>query len=89
MANGPMLVGMIVYEDFDSYSSGIYSHVAGEASGGHAIKLVGWGTDVTEGLFWIVQNQWGTSWGIGGYIHIKAGQVGIDTYAIACSAEVA
>lgn len=51
---GPMMVGLMMYEDFMSYSSGIYKHIAGGPAGGHAMKLVGWGTDPEEGLFWIL-----------------------------------
>jgi hypothetical protein len=46
MTNGPMMVGMTVYEDFMNYEKGIYSHVTGEAVGGHAIKILGWGHEV-------------------------------------------
>ena len=48
-----MMVGLTVYEDFSSYESGIYKHVAGNMVGGHAIKMVGWGHDDEGGLFWI------------------------------------
>lgn len=43
--NGPLMVGMTVYEDFMSYEKGVYSHVVGRAVGGHAIKLIGWNYD--------------------------------------------
>lgn len=52
--NGPVIVGLALYEDFLSYESGIYRNVAGEALGGHAMKMIGWGYDEVEGLFWIV-----------------------------------
>jgi len=51
-----MIVGLMMYEDFMSYQSGIYKHVIGLPIGGHAMKLVGYGTDPEEGLFWIMQN---------------------------------
>lgn len=28
--NGPMMMGLIIYEDFMNYGSGVYKHVAGE-----------------------------------------------------------
>ena len=54
MTNGPMQVGLTVYEDFMNYKAGIYHYTTGAVAGGHAIKLVGWGTDETDGsLYWI------------------------------------
>ena len=41
--NGPMMMGLIIYEDFMNYGSGIYKHVGGEEIGGHAMKVVGYG----------------------------------------------
>ena len=32
-------------QDFSYYKSGVYRHVYGGAEGGHAVKLVGWGTE--------------------------------------------
>ena len=57
-----MMVGLIVYADFLSYYTGIYSHVSGAYLGGHAIKLIGWGTSGST-LYWICQNQWTEYWG--------------------------
>jgi cathepsin B len=54
--NGPVMVGLVLYDDFLNYESGIYKNVAGEVVGGHAMKMIGWGYDEVEGLFWILQN---------------------------------
>ena len=54
--NGPMMVGLMIYEDFMNYEAGIYKHVTGEELGGHAMKLVGYGHDESEGLYWELQN---------------------------------
>ena len=54
--NGPLMVGMTVYEDFMSYKSGVYSHVEGGPVGGHAIKLIGWDHTEEGELYWILQN---------------------------------
>jgi cathepsin B len=62
MTNGPIEVAFDVYEDFFSYKSGVYTHKTGGLAGGHAVKLVGWGTDPKGGDYWIVANSWGTSW---------------------------
>lgn len=52
MENGPLMVGLQIFEDFMSYESGIYQQTTGELVGGHAMKLTGWGTDPTLGLYW-------------------------------------
>jgi cathepsin B len=54
MKNGPMMVGLTVFEDFLNYDSGIYEYTTGGIVGGHAMKLVGWGTDDKNHLFWIL-----------------------------------
>lgn len=88
--NGPMMVGLSVYEDFTNYKSGIYKHVAGQMVGGHAIKLIGWGHD-DEGdgsLYWVCQNQWNTVWGEEGFIKVKAGEIGLDSMALGCDPDI-
>lgn len=52
--NGPMMMGLIIYEDFMNYDEGIYKYVTGDVIGGHAMKLVGYGEDEEEGLYWIL-----------------------------------
>ena len=54
--NGPMQVGLTVFEDFYSYKEGVYHYTTGEMVGGHAIKVVGWGTAEDGSLYWICQN---------------------------------
>jgi cathepsin B len=50
--HGPMMVGMMIYEDFMNYESGIYKQITGDVIGGHAMKLLGYGHDEVEGLYW-------------------------------------
>lgn len=50
--NGPMLMGLQIYEDFMNYESGIYKYEVGGNIGGHAMKLIGYGYDEEEGLYW-------------------------------------
>jgi len=38
-ANGPIETCFEVYEDFVSYSSGVYQHLTGNALGGHCVKV--------------------------------------------------
>ena len=83
--NGPLMMGLRVYEDFLNYETGVYEYVYGEMVGGHAMKLIGYGTDAKSGdFFWLLQNQWSDDWGEKGLIRIKAGEVGIDSIALSC-----
>jgi len=63
--DGPVETAFMVYEDFFSYSSGVYTQQSQSFVGGHAIKVIGWGFDQPSGLnYWIAHNSWGTSWGM-------------------------
>jgi cathepsin B len=81
------MVGFLVYEDFMSYSSGIYEVTTDQIAGGHAVKMIGWGDDSGR-LYWICQNQWDTTWGESGFFRIYEGESGIDTVGVACSADI-
>lgn len=86
--NGPMEGAFTVYQDFFSYSSGVYYHVSGGVAGGHAIKIIGWG--VENGLnYWLCANSWNTSWGMQGFFKIKQGDCGINQQVYACKPSVA
>ncbi|CAK8544487.1 unnamed protein product [Lathyrus sativus] len=71
--NGPVEVAFSVYEDFAHYKSGVYKHITGSALGGHAVKLIGWGTSDEGEDYWLIANQWNTNWGDNGYFKIKRG----------------
>jgi len=85
---GPVIVslsGAQIGDDFMFYSGGVYTgeeFKPEDASGGHAVLLVGYGDDPDE-PYWIVQNSWGADWGEDGYVRMarrtirfKAGEVG-------------
>ncbi|XP_054155215.1 cathepsin B-like [Oppia nitens] len=72
MTNGPVSAGFTVYEDFLTYKSGVYHHVTGDAAGGHAVKIVGWGVDNGED-YWLVANSWNEDWGEKGFFKVRRG----------------
>ncbi|AGO85005.1 Papain-like cysteine peptidase [Pandoravirus salinus] len=84
---GPIMAGYEVFRDFmqpgptnPSWATGIYRYDGvSEKDGGHAIVIVGWGTDPDSGeTFWIIRNSWGVAWGEAGYFRMYAGQCGIE-----------
>merc|ERR1712048_25176 len=83
MTNGPIQVAFKVYKSFMSYKSGVYKKHVYEIlpEGGHAVKIVGWGTESGTDYWWVA-NSWGTTkWGLEGYFKISRGddQCGIET----------
>jgi C1A family cysteine protease len=74
-SRGPMSACLTVYDDFFSYTSGVYHHVTGNVAGGHCVCFVGY----DDGLnCWICKNSWGTGWGESGYFRIAYGECGIE-----------
>jgi len=82
--NGPVESAFTVYADFVHYKSGVYEHTTGSMLGGHAVKIIGYGTESGTD-YWLVQNSWTTSWGDGGFFKIKRGSSGLDSGAVAGS----
>eukprot|EP00451_Oxyrrhis_marina_P054662 CAMPEP_0204506352 /NCGR_PEP_ID=MMETSP0471-20130131/109203_1 /ASSEMBLY_ACC=CAM_ASM_000602 /TAXON_ID=2969 /ORGANISM="Oxyrrhis marina" /LENGTH=548 /DNA_ID=CAMNT_0051511349 /DNA_START=66 /DNA_END=1713 /DNA_ORIENTATION=- len=72
MSNGPMYVAFSVYSDFPTYKSGVYKHTSGSYLGGHAVELMGWGTEDGQD-YWLVKNSWNEQWGDGGFFKIARG----------------
>jgi C1A family cysteine protease len=82
--NGPFEVAFEVYSDFANYGGGVYQHKSGKLEGGHAVIVIGWG--VLDGTpYWLIQNSWGTSWGLDGYFMIIRGsdECGIESNSYA------
>jgi len=75
---GVIAVAVNVTDEFGNYAGGIFSDSQTDCPDGaytttnHAVALVGWGTDPTTGLYWILRNSWGSSWGENGYMRIQA-----------------
>lgn len=63
---GPMMVGIYANNAFSFYSSGIFSGCSADAASyiNHAVLLYGWDANGN----WLIKNQWGASWGNGGYM---------------------
>lgn len=74
MANGPIETTFTIYEDFLTYTGGVYVHTTGRSKGGHAVKLMGWGVDEESGLdYWLVANSWNYDWGENGFFRVQKG----------------
>jgi len=88
LSTGPLAVAFTVYADFPTYKSGVYSHTSGDALGGHAVEMVGWGTEDGQD-YWLIKNSWNDQWGDGGFFKIKRGtnECGIedDVHGVAFS----
>jgi C1A family cysteine protease len=89
---GPMAVAIDASSDaFGVYKSGVYAVASGLCSSSnidHAVLLVGYGVDNSTGKsipYWKIKNQWGTSWGMNGYMLMarnRANNCGITGYAM-------
>lgn len=44
---------LTVLQDFAHYKSGVYKHITGDVMGGHAVKLIGWGTSDDGEDYWV------------------------------------
>merc|ERR1711998_375102 len=72
MTNGPLYVAFTVYDDFETYKSGVYKHTTGGFLGGHAVEMIGWGTENSED-YWLIKNSWNEEWGDNGLFKIARG----------------
>ena len=73
--NGPVTSGMRVYPDFYEFDAkhSIYRPQADQPRvGGHAVRIVGWGSK-NDDEYWIIANSWGTSWGRNGFFYMERG----------------
>jgi cathepsin B len=86
-----------VYGNFMTLADEIYSATTGSKKGGHALVIVAYGVDSSSSLvqqskgsanvggtkYWVLQNSWGTSWGVNGYGKMLKGDdlAGIETDA--------
>ena len=84
MTNGPVEGAFTVFSDFPNYKSGVYQHVSGNALGGHAIRILGWGEE-NGTPYWLVANSWNYDWGDNGTFKILRGKdhCGIESSVVA------
>jgi C1A family cysteine protease len=73
--NGPLVTTMAVYNDFFSYTGGVYAHVTGSLAGYHAVLIIGYDD---PGHYFIVKNSWGSGWGSIAGLGIEKGYFMID-----------
>merc|ERR1711971_1172201 len=63
--NGPITGMFFVHQSFLAYKSGVYkagNPFSDPMLGGHAIKIMGWGTE-NGAPYWLVANSWNEDWG--------------------------
>ena len=60
--------------------AGVYEHKTGSLLGGHAIRILGWGTESGTD-YWLVANSWNADWGDQGFFKIRRGvdECGIES----------
>lgn len=93
MELGPVEACFIVYRDFLSYKSGVYTNSGSkERLGGHCVKMTGWGVEAaTKTPYWILSNSWNKGWGMSGRFFVLRGQdtAQIEDFVYAAEAKTA
>ena len=81
--NGPLAAGVNA-NYFKYYRGGVMSYSSYQCSSriSHAVTIVGYGKSANGIDYWIVKNSWGPYWGENGYIRIKRGSCGINSYVL-------
>lgn len=72
---GPVSTSFAVYPDFYTFDAknDIYEwNGEGEQVGGHAVEIVGWGSENGKD-YWIIENSWGVDWGDKGFFRMIRG----------------
>jgi len=74
VANQPVAVAIDAHNNFQFYSSGVLTAATcGTPNLNHAVTAVGYGTAEDGTPYWLLKNQWGQSWGEGGYLRLERG----------------
>ena len=70
-SGGPVSV-QVDATTWQNYQSGTITSCTNNLN--HAVQVTGYVNYGQSGAYWNVRNQWGTSWGMNGYIHVAIGQ---------------
>jgi len=68
---GPVSV-CVDADDWVYYTGGVLTQCTSDIN--HCAQVTGYQNYGSSGAYWIVRNQWGSDWGVGGYIYIAIGQ---------------
>jgi cathepsin L len=62
-----------------AYRGGIFNScsTSGKITGGHAVTVVGYGTEKGQD-YWLIKNSWGPNWGEKGYFKLRRGVKACD-----------
>ena len=73
-SKGPIASFIYVFNDFNSYKTGVYIPQKGAPfAGSTTVKILGWGTSAGGVPFWTCANSWGAAWGEDGFFRILRG----------------
>ena len=70
--NGPITCKISVTYDLLNYRNGIFTRNTSSSLYDQYVNIIGWGSE-NETPYWIVRNNWGSSWGENGYFRILRG----------------
>lgn len=71
VAKGPVSVAIEADKlVFQMYTGGVINSASCGTTLDHGVLVVGYGSDVKDGDYWILKNSWGTSWGESGFFRI-------------------
>lgn len=73
--NGPLSVCISCDFALKTYKDGIYvsNNKGYKEAGNHSLELIGWGESDNHEQYWILSNNYGTSWGMNGLMYMRRG----------------